>query len=533
MRIPLPLFIMPLLAALALGACPARASPLLEETFEVAQAGFANQAGAALRQIGLRAAAGEGALSTLLRQKQALENQRAEVEAQLAQDGADRTALFGVIDGLTAEVAALEADLQRDHPEFDRITRPKALSVAQVQALLAPDEALILTFVAQTYTYVWAVSPTRAGWHRVAAGKATLDDVVTKLRSSLDPTAPARAAVALDPVGLEAVQFSRNHAYLLYDYLLAPLEPVFEQAAHLFIVADGALTSLPFSLLVTAPPDGADDDPAAMRATPWLIRRHALTTLPSVEALGVVRAMPPALAGRDAFIGFGDPSFSGEMQVAALTRGALRAGAADVEQLRALAPLPQTRKELLEIARTLGAGPSSVRLGAAATETAVKSADLSRAKVLAFATHGLLSGDLAGLAEPALVMSPPQSATPGDDGLLTASEITELRLDADWVVLSACNTAGGAAPGAEGLSGLARAFLFAGARSILVSHWPVRDDAAARLTTDTFARLGRGEARGKADALRGAMLSLMEDTRDPSLAFPSAWAPFVLVGEGQ
>ncbi len=82
------------------------------------------------------------------------------------------------------------------------------------------------------------------------------------------------------------------------------------------------------------------------------------------------------------------------------------------------------------------------------------------------------------------------------------------------------------------MSGLARAFLFAGARSIMVSHWPVRDDAAARLTTVALDRLASGQARGRAEALRQSMLALMDDAGDPSLAHPSAWAPFVLVGEG-
>jgi len=163
----------------------------------------------------------------------------------------------------------------------------------------------------------------------------------------------------------------------------------------------------------------------------------------------------------------------------------------------------------------------------------VKALDLSSTSVIAFATHGLLSGELSGLAEPALVLTPPDAASLDDDGLLTASEIAELRLSTDWVILSACNTAGtDGRPDAEGLSGLARAFLYAGARSILVSHWPVRDDAAARLTTGTLSRIGEDATIGRSQALRRAMLSLMEDERDQSLAHPSAWAPFIIVGEG-
>ncbi|HMO09099.1 MAG TPA: CHAT domain-containing protein, partial [Paracoccaceae bacterium] len=354
-------------------------------------------------------------------------------------------------------------------------------------------------------------------------------------RATLDPTgAGLRAAVALEDSRPQGRGFPRRAAWLLYRYLLEPLEPVFGDVAHVYLVPDGALTALPFAVLPTAPPEGADDDPAALRATPWLIRRHALTVLPAVESLGVIHALPPPAPDRLAFAGYGDPAFGGALQVAALAQGPslTRGGLADPGALSSLAPLPQTRPELLAIAASLGAPGGDVVLGADASEAAVKAADLSARRVLAFATHGLLSGELPGLEEPALALTPPEVPTALDDGLLTASEIADLRLDADWVILSACNTAGGAGPGGEGLSGLARAFLFAGARAVLVSHWPVRDDAAARLTTGAFDRLADGRARGKSEALRLSMLALMEDGRDPSLAHPSAWAPFVLAGDG-
>jgi CHAT domain-containing protein len=133
-----------------------------------------------------------------------------------------------------------------------------------------------------------------------------------------------------------------------------------------------------------------------------------------------------------------------------------------------------------------------------------------------------------------LVLTPPAAASFDDDGLLSASEIAGLEIAAGWVVLSACNTAGpdGRAD-AEGLSGLTRAFLLAGARGMLVSHWPVRDDAAARLTSTAFAQLRQADKpMRRAEALRRSMLALMADESDPSLAHPFAWAPFTMVGEG-
>jgi len=124
-------------------------------------------------------------------------------------------------------------------------------------------------------------------------------------------------------------------------------------------------------------------------------------------------------------------------------------------------------------------------------------------------------------------------ATEADDGLLTASEVAQLDLNADWVILSACNTASSdGTPGAEGLSGLAKAFFYAGARALLVSHWPVASDAAVKLTTGLFKEAAAHPEIGRAEALRRSMLALMDDGDNPYFAHPMFWAPFVVVGEG-
>jgi CHAT domain-containing protein len=170
------------------------------------------------------------------------------------------------------------------------------------------------------------------------------------------------------------------------------------------------------------------------------------------------------------------------------------------------------------------------------TETSVKQTKLDQYRIVYFATHALVSGETAkaakGLAEPALVLSLPVTATAFDDGLLTSSEVAQLKLNADWVVLSACNTAAGDRPGAEALSGLARAFFYAGARALLVSHWPVESEPAVKLMTTTFATIAENPKLGMAEALRRSMLSLMDDRTNPEWANPTSWGPFVLVGEG-
>jgi CHAT domain-containing protein len=183
-----------------------------------------------------------------------------------------------------------------------------------------------------------------------------------------------------------------------------------------------------------------------------------------------------------------------------------------------------------------------MRIGARATETEIKrlsvAGELARYRILHFATHGTLAGELSGTREPGLILTPPLQATHQDDGYLSGSEIAGLKLDADWVILSACNTAGGAGEGeaAEALSGLARMFFYAGARALLVSHWAVDSDAAVKLVTMAVDSLAKDKTLGRAEALRRAMLAVMDDKSRPKgwvpASHPSVWAPFVVVGEG-
>jgi CHAT domain-containing protein len=162
----------------------------------------------------------------------------------------------------------------------------------------------------------------------------------------------------------------------------------------------------------------------------------------------------------------------------------------------------------------------------------VKRTALADYRVVYFATHGLVAGDVAGLAEPSLALTLPKQPTELDDGLLTASEVAQLKLNADWVVLSACDTAAADKPGAEALSGLARAFFYAGARALLVSHWSVDSEAAARLTTSTFAIIKADPKLGRAEALRDPMLAYMNDKGSPLNAYPAFCGPFSIIGEG-
>jgi CHAT domain-containing protein len=310
-----------------------------------------------------------------------------------------------------------------------------------------------------------------------------------------------------------------------------------EQAAPPIRALMSTRPSLPPQVLVTSDPTGK-----ALKDVDWLIRRHAVTILPSIASLKVLRGRTATSSAPKPLIGFADPVFNKNQQppvrrvaTNVMVTKAVRGGVADVLNLvTALDPLPETADELQRVAASVGATEADIILGPKATETRVKQTRLEDYRIIYFATHGLLAGEVAKLAklnaEPALVLSLPDNPTPFDDGLLTASEAAQLKLNADWVVLSACNTASGDGSGAEALSGLASAFFYAGGRSLLVSHWQAEVDSSAQLMIGTFAALAADPNLSHGEALQKAMLAMIDDPTRP-WAKPKFWAPFVVVGE--
>ena len=186
-------------------------------------------------------------------------------------------------------------------------------------------------------------------------------------------------------------------------------------------------------------------------------------------------------------------------------------------------------------ARMLGAAESDILLGARSIEAEIvrmsETGRLRDYRVVAFCNAWGACGRGHGLNGTGTFADAACSRLEADDGYLSASEIARLKLDADWVILSACNTAAGEAKGAEALSGLARAFFYAGARALLVSHWYVNSEATVALIKGAFEELNAAPKIGRAEALRRSMLALI-DKGPQRFAHPAAWAPFVVVGEG-
>ena len=533
--------------------------------FKTVQWAMASKAARALSQMAARQGAGKGDLARLVRERQdrlgtwqILEERmnRARGTGRYSQELARK------ISATEKRLNEIDRQLAKGFPRYASLSRPLPLDIKTVQTLLGPQEALLMFFdtparqPAGAETFVWAVTRQQVVWHRAKTGGASLRQRVARLRRELDPSTMTRApagrglAVSSPDQTQEETGFSLQTAHELYSELLAPLEPVISDKKHLLVVATGALTALPLHVLVRAAPDPRSSDDQKYLNADWLVRHHAFTTLPSVASLKALRRIAHnGPAAPETLIGFADPVFARPAAQHTVRRtpetgtksksGKPSRGYAAYFKGRnvnldllagSLPQLPGTRAEMLRIAEVLHIDRQSIRLGRKASERAVKTAPLDRYRIVYFATHGLVAGDLQGLGEPALALSLPARAGPVDDGLLTASDISTLKLNADWVVMSACNTAAGDRPGAEALSGLARAFFYAGARTLLVSHWPVGDDAAVKLTTYAFKTLRDHPDMGRAEALRQSMLALLR--QGGINAHPTSWAPFVVVGEG-
>jgi len=534
---------------------PADAEAIRREAFQALQDAMAGTTSSAVALAAARRGAekmGDG-LGPLVAERQSLADQWRSNEKDLARAlgaiegyrAAEVDRLSGVAKMLDARMTAIDARLRRDAPGYYAMTRPQALTLEQAVSVLRPDEAILMVVPTSFGTHVMVLTQEGLRWIRNASAETFwINASVGALRADLDPQRASGDA------GPGAPSFDRKAAHQLYNVLIKPLLPALAGKTQLFIAADGALATLPFGVLVTEEPKGDDASPQALRDTHWFEDDFALVQIPSLQSLYYLRtygAKPAAGDNpRDGFVGFGDPLLDGDgiprgrglnrpITMASLTgTGRTRDGGAlaDVTRLRTLPRLPGTAIELENIRAALGAPASAIHLGAEATETRVRTASLLDDRVIVFATHGVVGGEIGGITEPGLVMTPPWRPTSEDDGYLSASEITALKLNADWVILSACNTAAGDGAGAPGLSGLARAFFYAGARNLLASHWPVRDDVAARITAGTLQRLQADRSLSRAKALQLATQNIRNTPEDPSTAHPAAWAPFTLIGDG-
>ncbi len=522
-----------------------------------------------------------------------LDNKITAAHSQASSTGQQIAALRRQLGETEATLERIDQAVLRAFPVHSNLYRSTSSNLEDVKAALRADEALV--FILDTSargsiaeeTFVWVITKEATRWVRSDWGTKRLTDEVHALRCGLDlnawrPGGEMNCAASLGvgsaspPPPGAPLPFNVQRAHALYGQLFGGVEDIIRNK-HIYVVPSGTLSSIPFNVLVTEPQreaipisSSARSDKFGYAHVPWLGMRQPLTVLPAVSSLSALRKVArPSRAG-DLYSGWGAPALDGNASCVkpdlpgscpsvrslsdGTSRGAsflsrvvgsrsvsrsngpmFRNGRGDPAEVRKLCPLPDTAHELKCVAESLGALSSALRLGDDMNKRAFKQAKLDNYRIIHLATHGLMSGEVRALVaqggEPALVFSPKQTGNVEDDGLLTASEIGGLKLDAEWVILSACNTAAGGQDGNEALSGLAKAFFYAGARALLVSHWEVNSEAAVVLVTEAMAELSRDGGVGRSEAMRRAMGRLIA-TPDGLAAHPMMWAPFVVVGEG-
>jgi CHAT domain-containing protein len=445
-----------------------------------------------------------------IRQRQVLDGQRSYAAAAQEANETKRIAELIVLND--AKIAGLTSEIDRVFPDYRALTRPTPVKLADYISNLHPGEILLAPVPVDDGTL--AVSVTRDGlvWQRTPYSYSRIAELTSRIRISIDAAARREGA---------PTNFDESAAAQLYQAIIPPtVAPSFKAHPHLLFFASGNLAKVPPALLI----EKQLQKTARPSETAWLVRTHDTLIVPTLS-IRKTAMLPQARVAR--FLGVGAPSL-GDVQSSTSRGLPFRSGSVDASALRRLPSLPNAELELREIGSELGGKQQDILTGREADEANIKSMPLDQYSVIAFATHGLMSGDFAGLTEPALVLSPPSHPSPENDGMLTTSEIAALHLNADWVILSACNSAGSAGSGNPAYSGLASAFVKAGARSLLVSHWPIRDDAAKLLTVTTVRNARTSPSR--AVALQQAMLTLLEDKSIPQAGHPAIWASFVLIG---
>ncbi|MSP76174.1 MAG: CHAT domain-containing protein [Rhodospirillaceae bacterium] len=533
-------------------------------TFALADTVRGRSVGTAVAAASARVASNDPALAQLTRREQDLRKQTGAALGTLnniltqpasGRDEASVAQLREQIARLGREHEAARLEIAVRFPDYADLIDPKPATVEQTRNALRTGETFLSFYFGRDKDFVWAVPKTGPVlFVEIAAPPQAIEDKIRKLRESLEPNA---ATIAEIPA------FDTALAYELYTLLLKPVEAAWKPARNLIVATNGSLGLLPLGALPVEPVAPATDAGTAFanyRKVAWLARTHSVTMMPSAAALRTLRQLQPGSATRQAVIGFGDPFFNRqqatEAQKLESSTPAKAGPAQDTPLDRRSAPrtdglasagigelprLPDTADELRSVALALRSDPTRVlNMGKAADEEAVKRADLSNYRVVMFATHGLVPGELDGLHQPALALSAPDVTGQPGDGLLTLDEILALKLDADWVVLSACNTGAGDGAGAEAASGLGRAFFYAGTRAILVTNWSVHSQSARELVTDIFRRQSADPALGRAEALRLAMLGVMDgpgyldDKGKPlfTYAHPLFWAPYSIIGDG-
>jgi Uncharacterized protein conserved in bacteria len=496
---------------------PDQHQQLAAEMFVVAQMVRGSITAQTLAQAAARLAASDQPVGSVIRELQDARTARETTLERLTLAQADVATLPPQLDALEAQlhqlevkVARLEREVQAAAPRYNQFL-DAPVEATKLRDALHPGEAMIQVLIAADGGVGFLIDREGIVAYPIDLTEAQEKQLVKQIRIPFDAGRYKR--------------YDLTSAYEMYVRLFGPVRDRLAATDHVIFVPSGPLLSLPIGVLVDKEVETTEGKPDYSQV-PWLLRRHALTLAPSVQSFYNLRTVDAPSHATKPFVGFGDFVPDRDVDSVLTLRGLPEGCRSDVMSVAQAPALPNTVPELRAVASALGTSERLV-LGQAFSEDGVKAAGLQDYRVVYFATHGLLPHELNCWNEPSLITSKPP--TEEGDGMLTASEIMTLKLDADLVVLSACNTGGpGTETGGESLSGLARAFFYAGARSLLVTHWSIPDAPTVQLMVSAFKHLG-SEGTPTAVALQRAQLELIADPRS---AHPLNWGAFTVVGDG-
>lgn len=429
--------------------------------------------------------------------------------AILSGDNEEFQGLQNSLTSIRHDIQQLSEKLAVEEPAYLRVLRQDIVDLADVQSRLRPDEMLLYTQFSGDHLYITHIRRNSASVTLHDFDENHMEALVRSWRETIENRCTNGRAACTD-----------SNASELYRVLLADAD--LSDIRHLIIVPDGPLVAAPFSAL--------------WNGDAYLIEHFAYSISPSPSAFTAGRsAIRSRTQAEKPLLAIGAPSYSRVTvraeDIVVGPRLVSRSAAPSQISIADLAPLPETAIEVRALARALNADADALLIGDNATEQRVRDSGIERYNVIAFATHGLLAGEMDGYDEPGLALTPPASITkPRDDGYLSSSEIASMRMNAAWVLLSACNTARDDESTAAGLSQLARAFIYAGARSLLVTHWPIETISTVDIITSSMEHHAADEI-SPAESLRRGIVNYLK--RNPQhYGNPNFWAPFFVVHPG-
>ncbi|MCB1332870.1 MAG: CHAT domain-containing protein [Roseivivax sp.] len=503
-----------------------------EEMFQAAQLLHLNETTRATNGFMQRLGSDDPRTAALLAERRRLTQDLREAQQRIAtfygQEAVhadERAALIARTNRLEDARRLLDRQMEQSAPELMALLAPRPVGGAEIAAALRADELFWMQATFEGHSYLFLLSQAGLTVRRSDLGAQALTGHVDALRYSVDVTTADFLR-----------EFDHGAAAALYDGLFGPFAAQIDAAQRLVVVPDLAAQQIALSVLSRPTAAFGPEFGAGHPTLRFFGLTHALAVAPSPTSFLRLRNAATISLGDAGFIGFGDPALHG--QPGAQSRS-LRSAVDPSTRLanpaviaEAFEPLEETAEELRSMSQSVSGAQTRIYLRTDATERKAKTLDYGSSAIVAFATHAIVSGDFDHLLEPALILTPPDAPTVEDDGLLTASEIARLRIDADLVVLSACNTgATSGRTGAPGLSGLASGFFMAGARSVVVSHWTIFSLTSLLIMPPFFDAATGADRTDPAEALRRSMLSVANDSRSPYLAHPAVWAPFVVVGD--